>query len=129
MRTIKTIAVIIAFWGAIVSMHASNPKEERTNEMVQKTVDRISEITGLEPSQRNILTGKVKIHVARIEAINELKDQKQKVNELKKATTDFRTSLDSILTRAQKETLEVKRKAVQTAIFEKSKDLKRTEIN
>lgn len=129
MRTIKTTALIIAFLGAIVSMHASNPKAGGIDQMTLKTVERLSEIAMLENAQKVLLAEKVKNHIAKVQIIQEMQDKRLMIAELRKASEDFRISMDSILTAEQKTKLAAQRDAVRMAIAEKNKDKKRTQTN
>lgn len=129
MRTIKTTAVIIAFWGAIVNMQASNPKSGSIDQMTLKTVERINEIAGLESTQKVMLTEKVKNHIIKVQLIQETQDKRLMIAELRKTSEDFRLSMDSILTAEQKTKLAAQRDAVRMAIAEKNKDKKRTQTN
>jgi len=129
MRTIKTTALIIAFFGAIVSMQASNPKAGGIDQMTLKTVERISEIAMLENAQKVLLAEKVKNHIAKVQIIQAMQDKRLMIAEISKASEDFRTSIDSILTTDQKTKLAGKRDAVRMEIAEKNKDKKRTQTN
>ncbi len=129
MRTIKTTVLILAFFGAIVSMQASNPKAGGIDQMTLKTVERISEIAMLENAQKVLLAEKVKNHFTKVQIIQETQDKRLMIAELKKASEAFRMSMDSILTTDQKTKLAAKRDAVMQAIAETNKDKKRSQTN
>lgn len=129
MNTNKTSNLIIAFLLAIVSLQATNPNANRANEMVRKTVERLTEIVGLDPSQQILLTEKVRNHFAKVQMIEESQDERLMIAEIKKASEDFRASMDSILTVDQKTKLAAKKEAVRVAIAEKNKDKKRSQTN
>jgi hypothetical protein len=124
MNALKIIITSTLLLMGLFYLQGANPTTDKTNEKVIKMVERINEFVKLDTTQQTILNEKANNCFIKKETARKFQHKKLILQHLKTASDDFRASLDSILTPAQKEQLALKKTLNNVAIEEKNKDKK-----
>jgi len=111
MKAKKIAQAFIAFFILTNVLYAANPNKDKTAEMPTKAIKRINEYVALDSSQNAILNIKAKACYGKYIEAKNIKDKRKIIAMYKKASEEFRASLDSILTPEQKEQLDARRNA------------------
>ena len=124
MKATKIISVFIAIFFLVSILNAANPSKDKSDEMSTKAIERINKTIALDSIQNATLKIRAKACYLKIDLAKTKKDKHEKMAITKKASEEFITSFDSILTPDQREQVKLKRKATKDAIIAQNSNKK-----
>lgn len=99
---------IVSF--VLCSLYATKPNEKSNDKFANNFIDKMSVEVVLTDSQKVLIIKRLKDFSEKLDSLNLIRDETQKLNLRVSTSYQFEQSLDSILTKEQKSILESNRK-------------------
>lgn len=117
MKKLKLMMAIIAILVFSNLLFAAKPLTNDDNNLASQMVNKLDKSVILTDSQRVVILQNVKTFILKTQNIDTSLSDNEKFKLKKQASDDYEAFLDNILTKGQKETLEMKIQATQDSIM------------